>query len=139
MIKVYSTDLYKFVKEQTKIVKTLSNKEIVLSIFASQYLQEHHDFHSGTGTAATGVGLVMSLFTATTMFTAVTLVTGCLGALTAFYNMRQSCKLSKFIGIFSEELITRYPDITTAYIEISTIIQGIEREEIIEFFDKAKQ
>jgi hypothetical protein len=139
MVAVNGADLYNFIKDQTKIVKTLSNKEIVLSIFASQHLRGHHDFYSGTGTAATGVGLVFSLFAVNPMFTAVTIVTGCFGALTAFYNMRQSCKLNKFISIFSDELITRYPDILTAYMEISTMIRSIEREEILEFFEKANK
>ena len=136
---VNGTELYKFIKEQTKIVPTLSNKEIVLTIFAAQHLQEHHDFHSGTGTAATGAGLVMSLISANPMFTAVTIVTGCFGAVAAFYNMHQSYKLSKFIGILSEELIKRYPDILSAYIEVSTLIRDVERDEIIEFFKKANK
>lgn len=139
MIKVNGTELYKYIKEQSKDVEFLEEKEILLALFAAQHLRGYHEFHSGTGTAATGVGLAMSFFSWNPAFTAITIVAGCFGALTAFYNITRTAKLNKLIDIFSGELLKRYDNIIDAYVKVRTMIEQIEKEEIIEYFNRVNK
>ena len=139
MVRVNGTALYEYIKEQTTFVETLSDKEILLGLFAAQHLQGYHEFHSGTGTAATGVGLAMSFFSLNPAFTALTIVTGCFGALTAFYNLTRTVKINKLIDKMSGELLKRYDNVLEAYVEVRSMIQQIEREEILEYFERANK
>jgi hypothetical protein len=139
MVRVNGTELYKYIKEQSKDVEFLEEKEILLALFAAQHLQGYHEFHSGTGTAATGVGLAMSFFNLNPAFTAMTIVAGCFGALTAFYNINRTMRINKLIDVFSGELLKRYDNILDAYIEIKSMIQKIEKEEILEYFNRVNK
>ena len=47
MVRVNGTELYKYIKEQSKDVEFLEEKEILLALFAAQHLQGYHEFHSG--------------------------------------------------------------------------------------------
>lgn len=137
MITIASNNMYDFLMEQTKEVENLSNKELLLCVFGGQHLQGHYDFHLGTGIAAASIGTTIALFATNPVFLSVMATLGVAGAISACKNAYNDYKVKKLIDVFTGELIKRYDNIMEAYFQVRAMIESTEREEILDFFEKA--
>jgi hypothetical protein len=137
MLMIASNDMYNFLMEQTKEVKNLSNKELLLCVFGGQHLQGHYDFHLGTGVAAASVGTAVAFFASNPVFLSVMATVGVAGVISACKNAYSDYKVKKLIDVFTSELLTRYDNVIEAYMQVRAMIENTEREEILDFFEKA--
>lgn len=137
MLMISSDNMYNFLMEQTLEVENLSNKELLLCVFGGQHLQGHYDFHLSTGVAAASVGTIAAFFVSNPIFLSVMATIGVAGAINACRCAYNDYKVKKLIDVFTGELVKRYGNVFEAYIQIRAMIESTEREEILDFFEKA--
>ncbi len=117
-------------------VCNLENKDIVMAIIALQHLKNERTFLVN---ADLGVGLLtaiptfvvdMTTLIQTTLFT----VAGCTGV-KFVYDCFAMRKINKLMLLFIDELMNKFETPQMAYIELSSMIMNVTRDEIIDYLN----
>ena len=123
---------------ETKIIPNkdlLTKKELVLNILTLQHLINSNNNHL---IADTTVGAISILPIFTTSLTlagdiALSIVAGS-SMIKLGIDYINNTKLNKLYKLFVNELMDRFETPQLAYLEISNLIQSVEREDIVNYF-----
>jgi hypothetical protein len=123
---------------ETKIIPNkdlLTKKELVLNILTLQHLINSNNNHLIADTTVGAIS-ILPLFT-TSLNLAGDIALGIVAGSSAIklgIDYINNTKLNKLYKLFVNELMDRFDTPQLAYLEISNLIQSVEREDIINYF-----
>lgn len=123
---------------ETKIILNkdlLTKKELVLNILTLQHLINSNNNHLIADTTVGAIS-ILPLFT-TSLNLAGDIALGIVAGSSAIklgIDYINNTKLNKLYKLFVNELMDRFETPQLAYLEISNLIQSVEREDIINYF-----
>ena len=123
---------------ETKIIPNkdlLTKKELVLNILTLQHLINSNNNHLIADTTVGAIS-ILPIFT-TSLNLAGDLALGIIAGSSAIklgIDYINNTKLNKLYKLFVYELMDRFEVPQLAYLEISNLIQSVEREDIINYF-----
>jgi hypothetical protein len=123
---------------ETKIIPNkdlLTKKELVLNILTLQHLINSNNNHLIADTTVGAIS-ILPMFT-TSLNLAGDIALGIVAGSSAIklgIDYINNTKLNKLYKLFVDELMNRFETPQLAYLEISNLIQSVEREDIINYF-----
>ena len=123
---------------ETKIIPNkdlLTKKELVLNILTLQHLINSNNNHLIADTTVGAIS-ILPLFT-TSLNLAGDIALGIVAGSSMIklgIDYINNTKLNKLYKLFVNELMDRFETPQLAYLEISNLIQSVEREDIIDYF-----
>ena len=123
---------------ETKIIPSkdlLTKKELVLNILTLQHLINSNNNHLIADTTVGAIS-ILPLFT-TSLNLAGDIALGIVAGSSVIklgIDYINNTKLNKLYKLFVNELMDRFETPQLAYLEISNLIQSVEREDIIDYF-----
>jgi hypothetical protein len=133
------TKLYEHVLNKTKEPEALSNKETMLCLLSLEHLQNASRktmILNCTGAfvfGAISLGCILADFP---IAMAAGLTTEIYYLNKAFKNIKRSKDYCRLQVLLEMSLTTRYENIIEAYSEISKLIQSVETEDLLQFFEE---
>lgn len=129
-----------FIMRQVKQIDDLSNKELILMVMAIEHIsmdeQTKRSINLGVGITT---GALTSIFVPPTspLLFASGLTVAIATLINAFGRHRAKKELDEIRHLLSTALLVRFEDPITAYFQTAQLITSIEREDLLDFFERA--
>lgn len=136
-MKVDKIKLYNYIKANSENIKDMSTDEIIKLIMGIYHLEYSNNYSFNINLALSGSSLILALLATGPLLIAGSLTTCLASCIGCLKNNKQEKRLLSLKVVLVEEVMNRYPNFLEAYLDIKDIIQNIEKEEILELFEKA--
>lgn len=141
-IVVDKSKVMEFILNQVERKNTLPEKELILMIMALEHLRNDEQMKT---TINIGVGVATGALTSifVSMSNPIVFAGGMTVAIAAcvkaFRRHGINKHLKKVSEILSGEMLSRYDDVLTAYFMTAQLIQSIERDDLLDFFERCQK
>lgn len=114
-----------------------SIKDLILMIMGLSHIENSSSFHMTVDAALVGTAAVIATISSTPVMIAGAITAGIAGCSGVVKHGTKLKRLRKAHNDITVILLENYTSFVEAYIEISNMILRIERDDLIEFFNKA--
>ena len=136
MVKIDEKALLNYV-ENNYSNATNSTRDLVLMMMSLSHLENSGDFFIGVNTALTGTAAIIGMITTAPVLIAGSITAGIAGCVGIVKHGIKIKKVKSLENKIAEKLINKHMSFIEAYVEISNMIIHIEREDLMDFFEKA--